>query len=70
MNFKSRSTDCCRRVCTYRCLRICGATSIRSDKTSAEPAKVHDVHANQIVDWKNPLLDGAADAIGADMHGL
>ena len=27
--------------------------AIRGEKTLAELAKLHDVHANQIVDWKN-----------------
>ena len=29
-------------------------------------AKLHDVHANQIVDWKNQLLTRAAGVFGAD----
>jgi transposase len=40
--------------------------AVRGDKTLAELAKVHDVHANQIVDWKNQLLDRAASVFGAD----
>jgi transposase len=40
--------------------------AIRGDKTLAELAKLHDVHANQIVDWKNQLLARAADVFGAD----
>lgn len=40
--------------------------AIRGDKTLAELAKLHDVHANQIVDWKNQLLERAAGAFGAD----
>ena len=32
----------------------------------AELAKVHDVRANQIVDWKNQLLDRAASVFGAE----
>lgn len=31
--------------------------AIRGEKTLAELAKQHDVHANQIVDWKNQLLN-------------
>ena len=27
--------------------------AIRGERTLAELAKLHDVHANQIVDWKN-----------------
>ena len=40
--------------------------AIRGDKTLAELAKLHDVHANQIVDWKNQLLSKAAGVFGAD----
>lgn len=40
--------------------------AIRGDKTLAELAKLHDVHANQIVDWKNQLLERAAGVFGAD----
>ena len=40
--------------------------AIRGEKTLAELAKVHDVHANQIVDWKNQLLDRAASVFGAE----
>lgn len=40
--------------------------AIRGDKTLAELAKLHDVHANQIVDWKNQLLERAAGAFGAE----
>ncbi len=40
--------------------------AIRGDKTLAELSKLHDVHANQIVDWKNQLLSKAAGVFGAD----
>jgi transposase len=40
--------------------------AIRSDKTLAELAKLHDVHPNQITDWKNQLLKGAANVFGAE----
>jgi transposase len=40
--------------------------AIRGEKTLAELAKLHDVHANQIVDWKNQLLDRAASVFGAE----
>ena len=39
--------------------------AIRGEKTLAELAKLHDVHANQIVDWKNQLLERAASVFGA-----
>jgi transposase-like protein len=40
--------------------------AIKGDKTLAELAKLHDVHANQIVDWKNQLLGGAASVFGPE----
>jgi transposase-like protein len=40
--------------------------ALRAEKTLAELAKQHDVHANQIVDWKNQLLSRAAGVFGAD----
>ena len=32
--------------------------AIQGEKTLAELAKQHDVHPNQITDWKNQLLEG------------
>jgi transposase-like protein len=40
--------------------------AIKGEKTLAELAKLHDVHANQIVDWKNQLLERAASVFGAE----
>jgi transposase len=40
--------------------------AIRGERTLAELAKQHDVHANQIVDWKNQLLTRAAGVFGAE----
>ncbi len=40
--------------------------AIKAERTLAELAKVHDVHPNQIVDWKNQLLDRAASVFGAE----
>ena len=40
--------------------------AVRGDKTLAELAKMHDVHPNQITDWKNQLLKGAANVFGAE----
>lgn len=38
--------------------------AIKGDKTLAELAKLHDVHSNQIVDWKTQLLEGASSVFG------
>ena len=35
--------------------------AIRGDKTLAELAEQFDVHANQITDWKQQLLESAGD---------
>jgi len=40
--------------------------AIRGEKTLAELAKVHDVHPNQINDWKNQLLERAASVFGGE----
>ena len=40
--------------------------AIKGEKTLAELAKLHDVHANQIVDWKNQLLERAASVFGGE----
>lgn len=42
--------------------------AIRGEKTLAELAKQHDVHPNQIMDWKNQLQAGAADVFGGERH--
>ena len=38
--------------------------ALKGDKTLAELAQAFDVHANQIVQWKNQLQDGAAGVFG------
>ena len=40
--------------------------AIRGSKTLAELAKQHDVHPNQITDWKTQLLERAASVFGAE----
>jgi transposase len=40
--------------------------AVRGDKTLAEMAQQHDVHPNQITDWKNQLLAKAADVFGGE----
>jgi len=40
--------------------------AIKGEKTLAELAKLHDVHPNQIVDWKNQLLERAASVFGSE----
>ena len=40
--------------------------AVRGDKTLAELAQQHDVHPNQITDWKNKLLAKAADVFGGE----
>ena len=40
--------------------------AIKADKTLSELAKAYDVHPNQIVDWKNQLLERAPSVFGAD----
>lgn len=40
--------------------------AVRGEKTLAELGKVHDVHPNQINNWKNQLLERAASVFGAE----
>ena len=39
--------------------------AIKGDRTLAELAQAFDVHANQIVQWKGQLQEGAAGVFGA-----
>ena len=38
--------------------------AIKGEKTLSELASQHDVHANQITQWKSQLLEGAAGVFG------
>jgi transposase len=38
--------------------------ALKGDRTLAELAQAFDVHANQIVQWKTQLQDGAAGVFG------
>jgi len=38
--------------------------ALKGDKTLAELAQQHDVHPNQIADWKAQLLERAAQVFG------
>lgn len=40
--------------------------AVRGDKTLAELTQQHDVHPNQITDWRNQLLSRAADVFGGE----
>jgi transposase-like protein len=40
--------------------------AIKADKTLSELAKAYDVHPNQIVDWKNQMLERASSVFGAE----
>ena len=40
--------------------------AIRGDKTLAELAKLHDVHPNQITDWKSQMIERAASVFGGE----
>jgi transposase-like protein len=40
--------------------------AVRGEKTLAELAQQYDVHPNQVIDWKNQLLSGAADLFGRE----
>ena len=40
--------------------------AIKGEKTLSELAQQFDVHTNQIKQWKDQLLDGAAGVFGAE----
>ena len=39
-------------------------SALKGDKTLAELAEEFDVHANQIVEWKQQMVDRAAEVFG------
>ena len=39
--------------------------AVKGDKTIAEMAQKHDVHPNQVTEWRRQLLERAADVFGA-----
>ena len=39
--------------------------AVKGDRTIAEVAQKHDVHPNQVTEWRRQLLDRAADVFGA-----
>ena len=41
-------------------------SAVQGDKTLAELAQRHDVHPNQITDWKKQLLAKAVDVFGGE----
>lgn len=43
--------------------------ALKGEKTLAELAAQHDVHANQITTWKNELLSRAAEIFGGNASG-
>lgn len=38
--------------------------AVRGERTVAEIAQKHDVHPNQVTEWRRQLLDSAADVFG------
>jgi transposase-like protein len=43
--------------------------ALKGEKTLAELAQLHDVHATQITAWKAQLVEGAASLFGAGSTG-
>jgi transposase-like protein len=39
--------------------------AVKGDKTIVEIAQKHDVHPNQVTEWRRQLLEHAADVFGA-----
>lgn len=40
--------------------------AIKGEKTVAEIAQKHDVHPNQVTEWRRQLLERASDVFGAN----
>ena len=53
-----------RRNHTPACKSKIALAAIKGDRTVSELAQQFDVHPNQITQWKNQLLERAADAFG------
>ena len=53
-----------RRNHTGTCKAKVALDAIKGEKTLLELASQHDVHANQITQWKSQLLEGAAGVFG------
>ena len=45
-------------------------SAVRDEKTIVELAQQFDVHPNQITQWRNQLLDGAASVAPVDVKTL
>ena len=41
--------------------------AVKVDKTLTELAQTFDVHANQVVEWKQEMVDRAAEGLAGDL---
>ena len=44
--------------------------ALKGEKTVAEIAQRHDVHPNQVTEWRRQLLERAADVFGAAARSM